>query len=102
MCIIVPDISDAQIQEYFDNIFYSTKETPSNYQSKYYKNSEAHVIDTYHLLYNNCTTKAVQAINAVGSKLFINNYISSPNGRGYDINTYKMFISPLGLYLYLK
>ena len=102
LCVVIPDITDAQMQEYFDNIFYSTEELPSKEGKIYYQNSNARVIDTYHLLYNNCTTKSIQAINSLGSNMFsAETYIPSPNGRGYHVNGNKSFIMPLCLYLYL-
>lgn len=91
--VVIHDITDTQTQEYFDNVFYGSEETPSNERSKYYQNPNAHVIDIYHLLNNNCTTKSIQAINALGSNMFYQQtYIPSPNGQGYYMNGNIMFI----------
>ena len=100
--IVIQDLNDAEVQNYFDNLFYGSIELPSKETGKYYQSSNAHVIDTYHLLNNNCTTKSVHAINALGSALFQKTYVPSANGKGYNMNLNLMFVSPLNLYMYIR
>lgn len=100
--VVIQDITDEQMQNYFDNMFDTSIELPSKVSGAYYQNSNAHVIDTYNLFSNNCTTKAVQAINALGSTFFQEGIVPSPNGRGYELNINKQFTTPVGLCMFLK
>lgn len=83
-------------------MFNSNEELPSKKNGKYYQNTNAHVIDTYHLLNNNCTTKAINAINSLGSNFFqTTSYIPSFNEKGYNGQANKVFIAPISLSIYL-
>ena len=100
--IVVPDISDTQMQDYFDEIFNSSQELPSKNTGKFYNNPNAHVVDTYNLFRNNCTTTAVKAINSLGSSFFQEISIPSFYNKGGNVNLNKQFWTPQGLSMFLK
>ena len=64
---VITDIEDSKTLRVLDEIFYSSKKMPDNSDSKYFNNPSAHIIDSYKLTSNNCTTFVSDVLNQAGS-----------------------------------
>ena len=100
----IPDISDDELIEVLDAKFYSSNSQPSNPNMEYYNSSNAHIIDQYHILNNNCAVMVSNALHEAGSKV-LNGYILQPTktfGQWTSVLVPKVYISPLGLQNHMK
>ena len=53
---VITDVNDKKVKEYVDNLFNSSTRLPDEKSKEYNNDSSAHIIDSYNLLSNNCTT----------------------------------------------
>ena len=100
---VITDLEDEKVGNILDDIFYSSKITPNNPNSKYYNNPMAHVIDNYELLDNNCTSFVSDIINKAGSNVFETTKIQphSSFGTFTSYSVKERFIIPSSLKKYL-
>jgi RHS repeat-associated protein len=101
---VITDVSDEKVADILDEKFNSSSRVPDNSDSKYYKNSSAHVVDEYSFTSNNCTTMISDVLNQSGSNVFktVQYQQTSTLGTGTSFPVIKRFVAPLSLRIYLN
>ena len=100
----ITDISDSDLKEVLDTKFNSSIIRPSTPGMEYYNSPNAHVIDQYRLLNNNCAVMVSKALNAAGSNVLKGEMLQPSGifGLWKSIPVYKVYTTPLGLQNHMK
>ncbi len=100
---VITDVSDKEVNEMLDAKFYSSDRLPNNPNSVYYNAPYAHIIDSYKLLDNNCTTFVSDVLNQLNSNALetVKVYPIGVNGY-YTIPVKERFILPFSLQQHLN
>ena len=100
----ISDISDTKLKNELDAVFNSSTQLPNSPNSDYYNNPNAHIVDEYSLLNNNCTTKVSEALNRAGSQILKGDDLvpASNYGMWRSYKTLQIFNTPIGLQNHLK
>ena len=100
----LPDIKDNDIMNIANELFDSSKQLPSERSKRYANDPDAHIIDEYSLLSNNCTTFVSDLIKMSGSEVL--NYqrviYASPIGNPITIPSTHRFVNPRSMKSYLS
>ena len=100
----LPDIKDNDIMNIANELFDSSKQLPSERSKRYANDPDAHIIDEYSLLNNNCTTFVSDLIKMSGSEVL--NYqrviYASPIGNPITIPSTHRFVNPRSMKSYLS
>ena len=100
----LPDVNDNDIMNIANELFDSSKQLPSERSKRYANDPDAHIIDEYSLLNNNCTTFVSDLIKMSGSKVL--NYqrviYASPIGSPITIPSTHRFVNPRSMKSYLS
>ena len=98
------DVKDNDIMNIANESFDSSGQLPSERSKRYANDTDAHIIDEYSLLNNNCTTFVSDLIKMSGSKVL--NYqrviYASPIGSPITIPSTHRFVNPRSMKLYLS
>ena len=98
------DVKDNDIMNIANELFDSSGQLPSERSKRYANDTDAHIIDEYSLLNNNCTTFVSDLIKMSGSKVL--NYqrviYASPIGSPITIPSTHRFVNPRSMKLYLS
>ena len=100
---VITDVSDKEVNEMLDAKFYSSDKLPDNPKSIYYNAPYAHIIDSYKLLDNNCTTFVSDVLNQLNSNALetVKVYPIGVNDF-YTIPVKERFILPFSLQQHLN
>ena len=100
---VITDVSDKEVNEMLDAKFYSSDKLPDNPKSVYYNAPYAHIIDSYKLLDNNCTTFVSDVLNQLNSNALetVKVYPVGVNDY-YTIPVKERFILPFSLQQHLN
>ena len=92
------------MKEVLDTKFNSSIIRPSTPGMEYYNSPNAHVIDQYRLLNNNCAVMVSKALNAAGSNVLKGEMLQPSGifGLWKSIPVYKVYTTPLGLQNHMK
>ena len=100
----LPDVNDNDIMNIANELFDSSGQLPSERSKRYANDTDAHIIDEYSLLNNNCTTFVSDLIKMSGSKVL--NYqrviYASPIGSPITIPSTHRFVNPRSMKSYLS
>ena len=100
---VVTDVNDNDVKDYYDNLFNSSSELPSNEQKIYYNDARARVIDRYNILTNNCTTIVCDMLNELESNcLYSSRLLTNPYGQTIIIPYKERFVMPARLSNFLQ
>ena len=98
------DVKDNDIMNIANESFDSSGQLPSERSKRYANDTDAHIIDEYSLLNNNCTTFVSDLIKMSGSKVL--NYqrviYASPIGSPITIPSTHRFVNPRSMKSYLS
>ena len=98
------DVKDNDIMNIANELFDSSGQLPSERSKRYANDTDAHIIDEYSLLNNNCTTFVSDLIKMSGSKVL--NYqrviYASPIGSPITIPSTHRFVNPRSMKSYLS
>ena len=98
------DVKDNDIMNIANELFDSSGQLPSERSKRYANDIDAHIIDEYSLLNNNCTTFVSDLIKMSGSKVL--NYqrviYASPIGSPITIPSTHRFVNPRSMKSYLS
>ena len=98
------DVKDNDIMNIANESFDSSGQLPSERSKRYENDTDAHIIDEYSLLNNNCTTFVSDLIKMSGSKVL--NYqrviYASPIGSPITIPSTHRFVNPRSMKSYLS
>ena len=98
------DVKDNDIMNIANELFDSSGQLPSERSKRYANDTDAHIIDEYSLLNNNCTTFVSDLIKKSGSKVL--NYqrviYASPIGSPITIPSTHRFVNPRSMKSYLS
>ena len=100
----LPDIKDNDIMNIANELFDSSKQLPSERSKRYANDPDAHIIDEYSLLNNNCTTFVSDLIKMSGSKVLSYQRViyASPIGNPITIPSTHRFVNPRSMKSYLS
>ena len=100
----ISDVNDNDIMDIANKLFDSSEQLPSERSKRYANDPDAHVIDEYSLLNNNCTTFVSDLINKSGSKVLNYQHVisTSPIGTPITIPSTHRFINPRSMKSYLN
>ena len=98
------DVNDNDIMDIANKLFDSSEKLPSEISKRYANDPDAHVIDEYSLLNNNCTTFVSDLINKSGSKVLNYQHVISTSiiGTPITIPSTHRFVNPRSMKSYLK
>ena len=98
------DVKDNDMMNIANELFDSSGQLPSERSKRYANDTDAHIIDEYSLLNNNCTTFVSDLIKMSGSKVL--NYqrviYASPIGSPITIPSTHRFVNPRSMKSYLS